>query len=83
MENFTSVKAVSFGEEKSVQEIEQELLTKHEEQQTTEQEQEPVRIEEPIVPQQRELEENDVLSFIKNTFFIFRNLCMWKWNTML
>jgi len=71
MENFTSVKAVSFGEEKSVQEIEQELLAKHEEQHPTEQVEEPVRIEEPIVvpeAQQRELEENDVLSFIKNRY---------------
>jgi len=56
---FTSVKALDGDNQKSVQEIEQELLEKHEESFN----QEPI-IEEPIVPIEVELKEEDVLSYI-------------------
>ena len=67
---FKQVKAVEFGEEKSVQQIEQELLDKHEQ----ETKQEIANEETPIIDLQeskvveREIEENDVLSFIKNRY---------------
>ena len=66
---FKNVKAVEFGEEKSVQQIEQELLNKHEQEQgqvTIEESQKGV-IEEQQ-PIDRQIEENDVLSFIKNRY---------------
>ena len=56
---FTSVKALDGDNQKSVQEIEQELLEKHEESFN----QEPI-IEEPIVPIEVELKEEDILSYI-------------------
>ena len=63
------VRAVDTVEEKSVQEVEQELLDNHEEQQqqeeeTTEVEQEPVDEQEPV----KELGEEDVLSFIRERY---------------
>lgn len=66
---FKEVKAVEFGEEKSVQQIEQELLNKHEQEQgqVTVEESQKVVIEEQQ-PIDRQIEENDVLSFIKNRY---------------
>jgi len=54
------VKEVTLGEEKSVQEVEQQLLDKHEESLKTE---EP-KAEEPKVEEPAELNEKDVLSYI-------------------
>lgn len=71
---FKNVKVVEFGEEKSVQEIEQELLQKHEQENGTPPEETP-KVELPPddpapapLEQQKEIEENDVLSFIKNRY---------------
>lgn len=68
---FKEVKAVEFGEEKSVQQIEQELLDKHEKEQgiVDETKEEPIKIvvdEQPNL--EKQIEENDVLSFIKNRY---------------
>lgn len=68
---FKEVKAVDFGEEKSVQQIEQELLDKHEQEQKsiTENNEEPPKVEiENQQPIEKQIEENDVLSFIKNRY---------------
>lgn len=69
------VKEVSVGEEKSVQEVEQELLEKHEEKlndkpETTETPSEVVAptVETTVETTETELKEEDVLSFIKNKY---------------
>ena len=59
------VRAVDSVEEKSVQEVEQELLDNHEEQQQQEEVAEPVaETQEPV----KELGEDDVLSFIRERY---------------
>jgi hypothetical protein len=70
------VRAVDSVEEKSVQEVEQELLDNHEQQQqeateaVTEQEQEQEQEQEPVAEQEpvKELGEEDVLSFIRERY---------------
>lgn len=69
------VKEVSVGEEKSVQEVEQELLKRHEEKfndelETTETPSEVVapNVETTVETTETELKEEDVLSFIKNKY---------------
>ena len=70
------VREVSVEEEKSVQEVEQELLEQHEEKVSAEQENEAqtevVQENEVIIdneqPKEIELKEEDVLSFIKNRY---------------
>jgi hypothetical protein len=66
-----TIKEVSAEETKSVQEVEEALLQKHEEEQAAlEQPTEETQVEEPIVEQApvAELTEDDVLSFIKNRY---------------
>jgi len=65
MENFTSVRDLGVAEQKSVQEIEQALLEKHEE---TQQQQEEVTvvIDEPIV--KKEYDDQDILSYINTKY---------------
>lgn len=68
MENFT-VRDLGAGEEKSVQQIEQELLDKHEAEQQAHydepaQQEEVIEIEQPEVS----LKDEDVLSYIKNRY---------------
>ena len=67
---FTSVKALDGDNQKSVQEIEQVLLEKHEESFN----QEPI-IEEPIIPIEVELKEEDILSYIGKRYndYLFAN----------
>ena len=68
MENTFTVRDLGVAEQKSVQEVEQELLDKHEEsvtEQVTEEVTEQVEHQEPA---KAELEDNDVLSYIKNRY---------------
>jgi hypothetical protein len=65
MENFTAVRDLGVAEQKSVQEIEQALLEKHEETQ------QQVLIPEPEVVVQeptKELQDDDVISYIKSRY---------------
>lgn len=74
MENNFTVRDLGVAEQKSVQEVEQELLAKHEEsiaeqQAELEVQVEPeVDVELPVEPVKAELEDNDVLSYIKNRY---------------
>jgi len=70
MENFT-VRDIGAGEERSMQEIEQELLDKHEEkfnQETTKEETTEVVVEETVEQSTPELKDEDVLSYIKGRY---------------
>jgi hypothetical protein len=70
MENFT-VRDIGAGEERSIQEIEQELLDKHEEkfnQETTKEESTEVVVEETVEQSTPELKDEDVLSYIKGRY---------------
>ena len=70
MENFT-VRDIGAGEERSMQEIEQELLDKHEEkfnQETTKEENTEVVVEETVEQSTPELKDEDVLSYIKGRY---------------
>jgi hypothetical protein len=70
MENFT-VRDIGAGEERSMQEIEQELLDKHEEkfnQETTKEESTEVVVEETVEQSTPELKDEDVLSYIKGRY---------------
>lgn len=70
MENFT-VKDIGAGEERSMQEIEQELLDKHEEkfnQEATKEETTEVVVEETVEKSTPELKDEDVLSYIKGRY---------------
>lgn len=73
MENTFTVRDLGVAEQKSVQEVEQELLAKHEESiaepAQVEVQQEPeTEVELPAQPTKAELEDNDVLSYIKNRY---------------
>ncbi len=72
MENNFTVRDLGVAEQKSVQEVEQELLAKHEESLADPTPETPTIVvpeEDPIVqPQKPELEDNDVLSYIKNRY---------------
>jgi hypothetical protein len=61
---FKSVRVLDSGEQKSVQEIEQELLDKHEQQFQETQEVDVQQEDDSFAPQQVELREEDVLSYI-------------------
>jgi hypothetical protein len=71
MENTFTVRDLGVAEQKSVQEVEQELLDKHEESiaepEHVEVQNEPI-VELPAEPVKAELEDNDVLSYIKNRY---------------
>ena len=71
MENTFTVRDLGVAEQKSVQEVEQELLAKHEESiaepEHVEVQNEPT-VELPAEPVKAELEDNDVLSYIKNRY---------------
>lgn len=70
MENFT-VRDIGAGEERSMQEIEQELLDKHEEkfnQEATKEETTEVVVEETVEQSTPELKDEDVLSYIKGRY---------------
>ena len=63
------VKEVGIVEEKSVQQVEQELLDKHEEEfSTTEQENVQENVQEEVSTQNTELKEEDILSYIGNKY---------------
>ena len=74
MENTFTVRDLGVAEQKSVQEVEQELLAKHEEsiaEPQVEVQSEPeveVEVESPAEPVKAELQDNDVLSYIKNRY---------------
>lgn len=72
MENTFTVRDLGVAEQKSVQEVEQELLAKHEESiaepQIEVQSEPEVKVELPAEPVKAELEDNDVLSYIKNRY---------------
>ena len=69
MENFT-VRDLGVSEQKSIQEVEQQLLDKHED--SLVQQDEPLvqqeDISEPIVQEEQGLKDEDVLSYIKNRY---------------
>lgn len=72
MENTFTVRDLGVAEQKSVQEVEQELLDKHEESiaaPEVEVQVEPeVEVEIPVEPTKAELQDDDVLSYIKNRY---------------
>lgn len=70
MENFT-VRDIGAGEERSIQEIEQELLDKHEEkfnQETTKEETTEVVVEETVEQSTPELKDEDIVSYLKGRY---------------
>lgn len=70
MENFT-VRDIGAGEERSMQEIEQELLDKHEEkfnQETTKEETTEVIVEETVEQSTPELKDEDIVSYLKGRY---------------
>lgn len=70
MENFT-VRDIGVGEERSIQEIEQELLDKHEEkfnQETTKEETTEVVVEEIVEQSTSELKDEDIVSYLKGRY---------------